>query len=300
MPELPEVETVRQDLRKKILNKKIVHVCVHHNKSVAGENTKFVQALMGNVFKEIDRRGKLMIFRLKTGADSVLVHLKMTGQLIYEKEVGKRVELVAGGHKLSASDIENLPNEHTRIVFVFADGGELFFNDLRLFGYMKLANQDDVAKALKKFGPEPVLRPSGYGGQTGYTFKYFSELFKKRKNTNIKALLLNQELIAGLGNIYVDEACWCARIKPMRRVGSITPAEQQKLFTCIPKILNEALKHRGTTFRNFLDSSGKKGNYTDFLKVYDRDGQACPRCKTIIKKTRAAGRGTHYCPGCQR
>jgi formamidopyrimidine-DNA glycosylase len=292
MPELPEVETIRQDLRKKILNKKIVQVEVRHHKSVMHENTKFVQALTGNAIKEIDRRGKLMIFRLKHGGLDVLVHLKMTGQLIYEKEVGKRVDLVAGGHKLSASDIENLPNEHTRIVFVFNDGSELFFNDLRLFGYMKLAEDAAVQKALKKFGPEPLTND--------FTFAYFLSLFKKRKNTNLKALLLNQELIAGLGNIYVDEACWCAGIKPMRRVGSISPAQQQKLFTCIPKILKEALKHRGTTFRNFLDSSGRKGNYTDFLKVYDRDGEPCKRCKTIIKKTRAAGRGTHYCPGCQK
>jgi formamidopyrimidine-DNA glycosylase len=241
------------------------------------------------------------ILRLRPQDDNqgiaLLVHLKMTGQLIYEKEVrskdqGTKVEIVAGGHKMSENDINALPNQWTRIAFVFADGGELFFNDVRLFGYMKLETPERIEKALQKFGPEP------FGKE--FTFEYFSVLFKKRANTNLKALLLNQELVAGLGNIYVDEACYRAGVRPMRRVGSITKVEQKKLFESIPKILAEALKHRGTTFRNFLDSSGKKGNYTDFLRVYDRDGLPCKKCKTVILKTKVAGRGTHYCPRCQK
>ena len=342
MPELPEVETIRRDLEKKILNKKIVHVEVRNKKSVGGMSTKFVHALTGNAITKIERRGKLMIWYLKrsiiipseTRGDeeslsvvgepeishplrrgirndkkvgALLVHLKMTGQLIYEKKIKNEIEIVAGGHKLSEKDIECLPNQWTRIVFVFADGGELFFNDLRLFGYMKLASQTEVERVLKKYGPEPISlpRPAGEGRRVRarsqeFSFDYFSSLFKKRKNTNLKALLLNQELIAGLGNIYVDEACFRAGVRPNRRVGSVTKEEQKKLFHAIPVILQEALKHRGTTFRNFLDSSGKKGNYTDFLKVYDRDGQPCKQCGIVIKKIKAAGRGTHYCPKCQR
>ena len=320
MPELPEVETIRRDLEKKILNKKIVQVKVRNSKSVGGENTKFVHALTGNVITRIERRGKLMIWWLKhqsvilskaknlvrskldpsvarppqddKAAVALLCHLKMTGQLIYEKEIKNKVDIVAGGHKLSEQDIECLPNQWTRVMLVFADGGELFFNDLRLFGYMKLANKDMVERALKKYGPEPLSKD--------FTFTYFSALFPKRKNTTLKALLLNQELVAGLGNIYVDEVCFAAGVKPTRRVGLVTKDEQQKLFHAIPKILTEALKHRGTTFRNFLDSSGKKGNYTDFLKVYDRDGEKCKRCGTVIKKTTAAQRGTHHCPSCQQ
>ncbi len=350
MPELPEVETIRQDLRKKILNKKIVRVVVYNKKSVGGLNTNFIHVLEGNAITEIDRRGKLMIFRLKrptviltrqlagknlsrkrldpsgaslpqddNRASAVLVHLKMTGQLIYVTMSSPRrrgstigytgspvrsgMTVVAGGHKLSESDIENLPNQWTRVAFVFEDGGELFFNDQRLFGYMKLASSEAVEKALTKFGPEPVVSPPARGGARGggsFTFDYFSSLFKKRAKTTLKAMLLNQELIAGLGNIYVDEACFVAKVKPMRRVGSITTEEQKALFKSIPKILTLALRHRGTTFRNFLDSSGKKGNYIDFLKVYDRDGEPCRRCDGIIKKTKAAGRGTHYCPQCQK
>lgn len=329
MPELPEVETIRRDLVTKILNKKIVHVDVRNNISVGGMSTQFVQALKGNAISAIDRRGKLMIWHLSrlpslqrrgTEGEVLLVHLKMTGQLIYEKEARNKVEIVAGGHKLSEADIECLPNKWTRVVFVFADGSQLFFNDLRLFGYMKLASQAEVDRALKKYGPEPIdtspqSSPLRRGGRAKplasaeeragershrFTFAYFSSLFKKRAKTSVKALLLNQELIAGLGNIYVDEVCFAAGVTPMRRVGLVTKAEQKKLFLCIPKILTEALKHRGTTFRNFLDSSGRKGNYTDFLKVYDRDGKPCKKCRTLIIKTKAAQRGTHYCPKCQR
>lgn len=300
MPELPEVETIRRDLVKKIVNKKIVHVEIYNNKSVGALKTKFVQALTGNAVVGIERRGKLLIWRLKHGKERVLVHLKMTGQLIYVRinpakggsVSGGKVELVAGGHKLSESDIENLPNKHTRVAFVFSDGGELFFNDLRLFGYMKLADEKMVSKALAGFGPEPLTKD--------FTFAYFSSLFAKRGRAPVKALLLNQELIAGLGNIYADEVCFCAGVRPTRRAGAVTKKEQKKLFECIPKILEEALFHRGTTFRNFLDSSGRKGNYTDFLRVYDRDGKPCKTCGTIIKKTRAAGRGTHFCPTCQK
>lgn len=291
MPELPEVETIRQDLLTKILNKKIIAVEVYNKKSVGGNPKSFIKTLKGDSIISIDRRGKLLVWHFKKGKDALLVHLKMTGQLIYERKIKNKVEIVAGGHKMSEKDLDALPNQWTRAAFVFADEGELFFNDLRMFGYMKLAGQDAVEKALKKFGPEPLEKQ--------FTWGYFKLLFKKRKATTLKAMLLNQELIAGLGNIYVDEACWCAGVRPARRVGGVTEAEQKKLFDCIPKILREALKHRGTTFRNFLDSNGKKGNYTDFLKVYDRDGEACKRCGAIIKKTKAAGRGTHYCPICQ-
>ncbi len=291
MPELPEVETIRRDLVKKILNKKIVQVVVYRAKSVAGENTKFVRHLRNNSIIAIERRGKLMVWRLQKKPD-LLVHLKMTGQLIYERKIKNRVDIIAGGHKLSEQDIDALPNKFTRVAVVFANGGELFFNDLRVFGYMKLADEKVIQKALAEFGLEPLTK--------AFTMDYFEELFKRRSRAPVKALLLDQQAIAGLGNIYADEVLFCADVKPSRPASSLSQHERKKIFTCIPKITVEALKHRGTTFRNFLDSSGKKGNYTDFLKVYDRDGEACKRCGTIIKKIRCAGRGTHFCPYCQK
>ncbi|MEK7625528.1 MAG: bifunctional DNA-formamidopyrimidine glycosylase/DNA-(apurinic or apyrimidinic site) lyase [Patescibacteria group bacterium] len=298
MPELPEVETIRNDLRRKVLNTKIVQVEIRKPKAVNFENKLFIQALRGNKFKEIDRRGKLMIFRLKNSfrvsknraATSVLVHLKMTGQLIYEKKIKDKLEVIAGGHKLTENDF-CLPNKHTQVILTFDDKGILFFNDLRRFGYMKLATDSDVEKVLSGFGIEP-LTPN-------FTYKNFLAALGKRKVT-IKVALLDQKKIAGIGNIYADEVCFCANVLPTRPVASLTSIEKKKLFTCIPEILKKAIKHRGTTFKDYLDSSGKKGNYTDFLQVFDREGEKCPRCGGVVKKIKSNGRGTHFCPGCQK
>lgn len=297
MPELPEVETIRNDLRRKILNKKIVQVEIRKNKAVNFEQKFFVKALRGNSIAEIDRRGKLMIFRLKRNfkisknreITSVLAHLKMTGQLIYEKLVKDRLEVIAGGHKLTEGDF-CLPNKHTQIIFTFEDKGKLFFNDLRRFGYMKLATNAEVEKALLGFGIEPLTKD--------FTHENFLVALGHRKVT-VKVALIDQKKIAGIGNIYADEVCFCAQVLPMRKVDTLTKNEKKKIFDCIPEILKMAIKHRGTTFKDYLDSSGKKGNYTDFLQVFDREGEKCLRCGNVVKKIKSNGRGTHFCPSCQ-
>lgn len=305
MPELPEVETIRNDLRKKILNKKIVQVDVRNGKAVNFENKFFIQALRGNAILEINRRGKLMIFRLshpviltrqpagknlsKRIITSVLVHLKMTGQLIYEKKIRNKIEVIAGGHKLTEKDFD-LPNKHTQVIFAFDDHGELFFNDLRRFGYMKLATDADVEKSLSGFGIEPLTYD--------FTYENFISALGKRKVT-IKVALMDQKKIAGIGNIYADEICFCAGVLPPRQVATLTASEKKRIFACIPDILKMAIKHRGTTFKDYLDSEGKKGNYTDFLQVFDREGEKCLRCGGVVKKIKSNGRGTHFCPSCQ-
>ena len=156
---------------------------------------------------------------------------------------------------------------------------------------MKIATSEEVEKVKSKFGLEPLSK--------NFTLKKFQNIFTNKK-TSIKAILMNQELIAGIGNIYADEICFCAKVLPTRAASKLTPAEIKKLYDCIPKILQEAIKHRGTTFKDFRDSDGKKGNYTNFLQVYDRDGEICRRCGSIIKKTRVAGRGTRCCLHCQK
>ncbi|MFA6105761.1 MAG: bifunctional DNA-formamidopyrimidine glycosylase/DNA-(apurinic or apyrimidinic site) lyase [Patescibacteria group bacterium] len=298
MPELPEVETIRQDLRKKIMNKKIVQLKVVREKSVLSMVTNFVHAIKGNEIKEIDRRGKLMIFRLKKSFKpknhkesftSILVHLKMTGQLIYEKKVHNKVEVIAGGHSLTEKDFD-LPNKHTQIIFTFSDKGILFFNDLRRFGYMKLATDGEVETALLRFGIEPLTK--------NYTFDAFVKALGKRR-VSIKVALMDQPRIAGIGNIYADEACFAAGIKPTRHVNALKKDEVKKLFDCISKIIKKAIEHRGTTFKDYMDTEGKKGNYTDFLKVYGHGGDKCPRCGKVIQKIKSNGRGTHFCAGCQ-
>ncbi len=286
MPELPEVETIRRDLEKKIIGKKIVNVLVLQKKSVHYPVEKFKQVVVGDKISAINRRGKLLYFSFQKSKLFLLIHLKMTGQLIYRQ----KKKITAGGHSLGSIDFE-LPNKFTRVIVTFIDGSELFFNDLRRFGYFKLVTGEEKDRILEKsFGIEPLT--------ADFKYQPFAKLFVKRK-TNIKALLMNQKLIAGLGNIYADEVCFCVGVKPERRVDKVTEAEKKKLFKCISKVLQLAIKNRGTTFNSFVDSEGKSGSHVTFLKVYGRGGEKCRHCKGVIKKIRVAGRGTHFCPNCQ-
>lgn len=289
MPELPEVETIRRDLEKKISNQKIKSINILATKSVRNKSAEFLDILVGNNFSHIERRGKLLMFALKKIGEYafMLVHLKMTGQLIYRH----KKQILAGGHSQTAMDTM-VPNKFTRVIFTFSDGGQLFFNDLRRFGYLKLVSKEEKEKIVKNnFGIEPLTRD--------YTLEAFEKLFKKRQ-TNIKALLLNQKLISGIGNIYADEACFDAKILPTRKVNSLSALEIKKLFKCVEEVLRVAIANRGTTFNNYVDSDGHTGSHINFLKVYGRDGEKCKKCKGIILKMKHAGRGTHYCPNCQK
>jgi len=289
MPELPEVETIRRDLEKKIAGEKIQSIEILAAKSVHNKSSDFLKILIANNFKHIERRGKLLMFALDK-VDKyayLLVHLKMTGQLIYRH----KKQILAGGHSQNAMDTI-VPNKFTRVIFTFGDGGQLFFNDLRRFGYLKLVSKEEKEKiVIHSFGIEP-LTPD-------YTLEAFQKLFKKRQ-TNIKALLLNQKLISGIGNIYADEVCFCAKIFPTRKVGSLSGLEIKKLFNCIEDVLRVAIENRGTTFNNYVDSAGHTGSHINFLNVYGRDGEKCKRCKGTILKIKHAGRGTHYCANCQK
>lgn len=288
MPELPEVETIRRDLEKKIYNKKIKDIKVLATKSVHNKSAEFLKILVGNNFSHIERRGKLLMFALdKSGKYGyMLVHLKMTGQLIYRN----KQKILAGGHSQTAMDTA-VPNKFTRVIFNFSDGGQLFFNDLRRFGYLKLVSKEEKERIVNNnFGIEPLT--------SDYIFEDFAKLFKKRQ-TNIKALLLNQKLISGIGNIYADEACFEAGILPMRKANALTTGELKKLFMMVEKVLAISIANRGTTFNNYVDSNGRTGSHINFLKVYGRAGEKCKKCKNIILKKKHAGRGTHYCLRCQ-
>jgi formamidopyrimidine-DNA glycosylase len=287
MPELPEVETVRIQLQRKIIGKTIDSVEVFHNKSVAHDE-QIEDRLRGKTFSDIDRIGKLMIFSF-TDEDNLflLAHLKMTGQFFF---VGNDGEAVGGGHSVNAADRE-LPGTHTRVAFHFTDHTSLFFNDMRLFGYTKIANAAEVARARSGFGPEPI--------DTNFDCTWFTETLKKRR-TPVKAALLDQSFVAGLGNIYVDEALWRARVRPTRRADKVTKVEAARLCRAAGDVMRESIAVRGTTFQHFVDTGGKNGNFTDHLKVFGQHGSTCEHCGHTIKKIRCAGRGTHYCPGCQK
>jgi len=315
MPELPEVETIRRDLAVEITNQPISALKIFSPKTAKNSAAFFKKSLLGASFSRLGRRGKLLIFSInqpklisprqtrsvhKTNpALFLLIHLKMTGQLIYVNHQKK----IAGGHSLDAKAAKgtasfsktvggDLPNRQTRVMLEFKNGGQLFFNDLRRFGYLKIVSAQELEKIIStNYGPEPLT--------VDFSLNNFRLALAERK-LKIKALLLNQKIIAGLGNIYVDESLFAARINPERLAKSLTPLEIKKLWQVIGQIIKKAVFQRGTTFSNYVDSRGRSGNFSRFLKVYGRGGEACPTCGAPLKKKKVAGRGTHYCAYCQK
>ena len=288
MPELPEVETVRIQLRRKITGKTIAKVKVFHNTTVNHDRT-FARRLTGKVISDIDRIGKLLIFSFEGETNLfLLAHLKMTGQFFFVDKTG---DVTGGGHTSEIEAQIKWPHKHTRTAFYFTDDSVLYFNDMRLFGYTKLTNRVGLAKARAGFGPE-LIDPE-------FDCQWFGKSLRQKK-TPVKAALLNQSFVAGLGNIYVDEALWRAKIRPTRRADRVSKAEAAALCAAASAVMLEAIEVGGTTFQHFKDTGGETGNFTDYLDVFGRQGQLCRRCGTMIKKIRCAGRGTHFCPGCQK
>lgn len=286
MPELPEVETVRRQLESRVVGKTIADIDVRSWKSV-GNDRHFVKKLVGQSIEDISRSGKYLFFTLSKDDSFLICHLRMTGRLIYVPADSE--DQIGGGHSIPHPP-ESQPHEHTRIIFAFTDGSHLYFNDMRKFGYMKRADALDIEKQREKLGPEP-LTPQ-------YTFAYLTQVLGGR-DTSVKAVLLKQSDIAGIGNIYADEACWRARIHPDRQAGGLKPDEIQRLYDTTQSVLADSLSYGGTTFDDYADTNGEHGNFTDRLAVFGREGQACPHCGQTIEKIRVAGRGTHVCSNCQ-
>ncbi|MFC1662866.1 DNA-formamidopyrimidine glycosylase [Patescibacteria group bacterium] len=287
MPELPEVETVVRDLRRRLVGRKFKRVKINLPKIANLSSSKFNKIVNGKKIMSINRRAKIVIFQLNNNW-RVLIHLKMTGQLIWQK--GNKI--LAGGHTL-ATGITNSPNKYTHVIYYLSDKTTLYHNDLRQFGWVKILSdkQADRLVAELKLGPEPLSNE--------FSPKLLWQLSRRYKKRPLKALLLDQKNIAGLGNIYADESLYCAKIKPSRLSGRLSHAEANKLYKCIRNILLMAIKSKGTTVRNYTRGDGSRGGYEPYLKVYNRINQNCHRCRTKIKKIRVAGRGTHYCPLCQ-
>lgn len=285
MPELPEVESIRRSLLGHIVEQKIKQAQVLWEKSFP---TELANQLAGRKVIDIERRGKVLILRLDK-ALSLLIHLKMSGQLLLIEKDGKRY---GGGHP-TKSMVAELPDSSTRVIFEFNNGAKLFFNDQRKFGWIKLVPNEDVNKdvLIARLGPEPL------------SDQFLLTDFKQtvaRRNAPIKAVLLDQSTVAGIGNIYADEALHLAKIHPLQPASSLSKPAIEKLYDAIITILNASINKGGTSFTNYRDIYGGKGNYLDFARVFRKQGQPCPVCGTIIEKTRVAGRGTHICPHCQK
>jgi formamidopyrimidine-DNA glycosylase len=287
MPELPEVETVRRGLSLFIVGRTIKAVS-HDNPKSFPNDPQTVKAFMaGASTTDVRRRAKVLLIDLSTNY-TLVIHLKMTGQLVYVGEIR-----FGAGHP-SDSLIHNLPDKSTRVTIEFEDGTYLYFNDQRKFGWMKLIPTPEVPNIdfMKKVGPEPL--------EADFTAKQFAQAFKRRANTSIKAALLDQSVVAGVGNIYADESLWGAKIHPTRLVKTLRPIDFKRLYTELRIVMNLAIEKGGSSNHTYINAEGKKGSYMDFARAFRREGLPCPRCGTTIIKFKAAGRGTHICPNCQK
>ncbi len=274
MPELPEVETMVRDLASCVAGSTIASVEANFPGIVVWPDfDQFVHRVMGQVILGVERRGKFAIFPLASG-DALIVHRGMSGSLLLRTP-------------------EAPPEPHVRLTFLLDDGRELRFNDPRKFGKIHLMHPSGSERALpwSRMGPEPL--------NDDFTLRSFRRSLRGR-TARIKPLLLNQGLIAGLGNIYVDEALHLARIHPERRADTLQSAELSRLYQAIREVLHAAIEGRGTTFSNYTDIEGRAGRYQDLLRVYGKTGKECPHCGFRIVKMVVGGRGTHVCPQCQK
>jgi formamidopyrimidine-DNA glycosylase len=279
VPELPEVETIRRDLTPRIVGRTVAEAWVSLDapKLVQDEPAdSFCRRLAGRRIEELDRRGKYLLIRLHGGL-TWIVHLRMTGGLIHSR----------GG--CGAEERPTGPLGYLRARFRLDDGSHLCYVDVRKLGTMWLV--DDESKVVGKLGPEPLGEAFGP-----------RELHRllARRSAPVKAVLLDQGTIAGIGNIYADEALFEAGIRPVKAAKALSRRAAERLHRAVRKVLMEALEDRGSSFRDYVDAEGAQGMHQLRVKVFRRTGEPCYVCGTAIKRVRVGGRSTHYCPKCQR
>jgi formamidopyrimidine-DNA glycosylase len=291
MPELPEVETIKRGLSKRLDGKTIVNIDVKNVESFQGDP----KSLIDSKIVSIERRAKVIRFRLSNELN-LLFHLKMTGQLIHEHLKTDNRQLItdfAGGHP-SHDWHAKLPNSNTRIIFEFNDKSKLFFNDMRKFGWCKVLSNEEIEAIFKKdYGLEPLDKD--------FTVEYLLEKGKHIPNRNAKQFLMDQTICAGMGNIYTDEALFDARISPKRKIKDIKISEWKTLISSMRKVLEMGIKYGGTTDSDYVDAEGHKGGMQEHLRVYHRKGKDClNNCGSKVERIKIGGRGTHFCPKCQK
>jgi formamidopyrimidine-DNA glycosylase len=301
MPELPEVETIKIGLKHLLPGQVVSSVTFDSPKSFPNSPSDVKHFLIGAKVLLVKRRAKVLLIELSSKY-SLAIHLKMTGQLVFINHMTKSksklktiktTERFGAGHP-NNSLIGKLPDKSTRVNIRFESGANLYFNDQRKFGWMKLLPTAEIPNTdfFKKLGPEPLA--------TSFTASDFADRMNKRPNTSIKAALLDQSVIAGVGNIYSDESLWGAKIHPATLVRKLSASKLETLFHELQYVLKLSINKGGSTDKNYLDAQGRRGSYLRFARVFRRDGKPCPRCGVIIIKIRIAGRGTHICPHCQK
>ncbi|MDR0284341.1 MAG: bifunctional DNA-formamidopyrimidine glycosylase/DNA-(apurinic or apyrimidinic site) lyase [Propionibacteriaceae bacterium] len=314
MPELPEVETVRRGLETLILGRRILTVDIRHEKSFADDD--LVEPFVtGARVTGLRRYAKVLVIDLDT-AYSLVIHLKMTGQLVFRDEADAEADWGAG-HP-TKSFVAALPDRSTRVVFGLGERADasaddvlpdvahthLFFNDQRIFGWIKVVPTPAVEQLpfIAGLGPQPLDargEPLAPAAQAAAEARFLTAA-RRHARAPVKAVILDQAVAAGIGNIYADEALWAARIHPATRVGDLTDQQLVAVFRAAGESMLDSLAVGGSTMATYFQVDGTPGSYLDqFAQVFRREGRPCPRCGTLIVKTRVAGRGTHLCPTCQ-
>jgi len=287
MPELPEVETIKRDLSKNLVGKKIAAVKILEKKQFIGDPKQIIGAKVKKVFRRAKTLGLVLDNNL-----TLLFHLKLTGQIIFFTDHRLSSELVLPSPLPFADN--KLPGKTTRIIIEFADGSRLFFNDLRKFGWIKIIPDQKLEQKEEEYGPEPL--------EEEFTLEYLQDIFSKTRRA-IKIVLMDQKKIAGLGNIYANEALFEAGIDPRRPANSLTSQEIDKLYQAIIKILKAAIKAGGTSAADdaYVKPDATPGGYQRYLRVYQQAGKPCLRCgRGTIQRINLGGRGTFFCPRCQK
>jgi formamidopyrimidine-DNA glycosylase len=287
MPELPEVETIRIGLNQLLPGQTIDSVDFNWDKSFPNSPANVSNFLLGAKIIDVKRRAKVLLIELTTNY-SLVIHLKMTGQLVFRSQNYS----FGAGHP-NDSLIGQLPDKSTRVTITMASSSMLFFNDQRKFGWMRLLPTVEVINLdfFKKVGPEPL--------SSDLSWQILKSRLAKRKNSAIKPAILDQTVLAGIGNIYADESLWGAKIHPATLVKNLSDNNYEKLYQEIVYVLKLSIEKGGSTDKNYIDAEGKKGSYLSFARVFRREGQSCSRCGHTIEKIRLSGRGTHFCPVCQ-
>lgn len=273
MPELPEVETIRRDLNKELKGRKILKLKFYDwPKMLKPSPEAIAKAIEGKKIHDFDRRAKLLLAHLDDHGTTVAIHLKLTGQIFIRKQ-------------------SDAADRFTHVILELDKGEELRFNDLRKFGFMKLIeSRSELEKLLSEFGPEPFTRE--------FTFEKFKKIVTKSTRM-VKTVIMDQQKISGVGNIYADEALWRAKIHPTKLASKLNDKQLKALYEAILFVLKQGIEDRGTSVDQYYDTHAQKGKHEQNLKVFRQNGKPCSNCGTVVKKTRVGGRGTHYCPVCQ-
>ena len=286
MPELPEVETIVRGLDSVLPNLTIKDIEINKPKMWQGLGS---YQLIGKTIEHVRRISKMVIIQF-SGELTLVTHLKMTGQLIFEDKKGQKI---AGGHPDDQFMVSQ-PSKYTHIIYTFTNGSQLFFNDMRQFGYAKLVKTSDLSKLsqIEKRGIEPF--------DSAFTPDYLYQQLQKKRKSKVKQVLMDQSVISGIGNIYANESLFASGIMPNRLLAKVSKTELSRLHQQIVRILNMAVELGGTSYKDFVHHTGKKGTMQDHLMVYHRDKLPCNKCGTIIKRMVIGGRGSFYCDKCQK